>query len=92
MKHTKIDIICDIDKCGNYLLKQGEQPIQVIFTTNQTDGYPAKENYFSSYKLDLCDECRSHLLNGHYIMAHGAQGHNTYYFKEPRKRKHYEAK
>lgn len=85
MKHTKIDITCDIEKCGNYLLKQTETKIQVIFTTNQTDGYPSQPYLNDTNRLDMCDQCMDHVLKGNYIFAHGAQGFNTYYFKEPRK-------
>ena len=70
---------CDIDNCNNDVDTIG-MSVQVIFTTDQTEGRPTI-NHFSTDKLDLCNDCKGRLLNGNYIFAHGAQGCNTYYFK-----------
>ena len=71
--------ICDV--C-NHEFKTGfiEDNIQVIFHTKQTEGYPVKP-YLSTCKIDICEECKIHLLKGNYLHANGAQGCNTYSFQ-----------
>lgn len=54
--------------------------ISVVFTTNQTDGYPSKP-YLSTERIDLCTECKGKVFEGKQLFAYGAQGYNTYYFK-----------
>jgi len=76
---------CDIKGCkgivGNHKEHPGVQvPMQVIFTTEQNEGRSTKP-YFETIKLDLCDKCFSNTLNGNYIFASGAMGHNEYYFR-----------
>lgn len=55
--------------------------ISVVFTTNQTDGYPS-EPYLSTERIDFCDECKKKIFEGKQLFAYGCQGYNTYYFKE----------
>lgn len=77
---SKIELVnCDI--CGNGC---GEmtQKTQVIFTTEQTEGRSCNP-YLQLVDIDLCDECKEHLLKGNYIFAEGAQGYNKYYFNAP---------
>ncbi|MFA6974014.1 MAG: hypothetical protein WC238_04745 [Parcubacteria group bacterium] len=67
---------CDIHGCTNEAhLKQ--IPIQVIFTTEQTEGCNV-EPYLSTVTMDICEEHMKYLLTGHYIFANGAQGFNEY--------------
>lgn len=84
MKHEKIEYTCDIDKCGQFCLP-GKDQLQVIFTTEQNEGRPRDRYLHSFYTLDLCDDCKKHLLKGNYVCAYGAQGYNTYYFENPKK-------
>lgn len=75
--------ICDIKDCGKDALEVGGTVacnLQVIFTTDQTEGRSCKP-YFSMYCLDLCPEHTENLFRGNYIHAYGAQGNNTFYFK-----------
>lgn len=71
-------INCDI--CGK-LSNQISSKIQVIFETEQNEGR-ASSPYLQMVDIDLCSDCRTVLLNGNYIFATGAMGHNKYYFKE----------
>ena len=68
---------CDI--CGKEKTIDTKQ-IQVIFTTNQTDGYPV-DPYFSTEKIDICADCQALRLKGNHIYGSGAQGYNRYEFK-----------
>ena len=54
--------------------------LQVIFTTEQTEGRSTKP-YLSMQKVDLCDKCKAFILEGHYVFGSGAQGHNDYHIK-----------
>ena len=56
--------------------------IQVLFTTEQTEGRGITPYNLSDEKLDLCESCRSHVLKGNYIFAEGAMGYNKYYFRK----------
>jgi hypothetical protein len=55
--------------------------IQVIFTTDQTEGRSISP-YLSREKVEICQDCMNKILQGNYLFAHGAQGYNTYYFKQ----------
>jgi len=76
---------CDIRDCGE-TTDISEVHLDVIFTTEQTEGRTVP-NHICKERLDLCPKCHAKVLQGNYIFAHGAQGHNTYYFphKEARK-------
>ncbi len=76
----KTIITCDIEKCNNDFLVETKD-IQVIFTTDQTEGRSCTP-YLSNEKVDICVDCLIKVLEGNYIWANGAQGHNTYYFKK----------
>lgn len=80
MKEIIENIYCDI--CHEKATEH--KNIQIIFNTNQTDGYPCKPYIDDSHNwpLDLCDKCLKKILDGKYVFATGAQGYNTYYFKE----------
>ena len=72
---------CDIDGCNNPA-KHKEFGLQVIFTTDQTEGRSC-DPYLSHVVIDLCHGCMTNILKyGKYIFAHGAMGHNTYYFRK----------
>lgn len=74
---------CDI--CGKpCTLDDHIDDLQVIFTTEQTEGRSV-EPHLCSVDLYVCDACKEHLLEGNYLFASGAQGHNTYHF--PKKKK-----
>ena len=55
--------------------------IQVIFETEQTEGRTTKP-YLSEEKIDICQKCLDKVLDGNYLHATGAMGHNNYYFKK----------
>ena len=57
-----------------------EETIQVIFTTEQTEGRGC-EPYLSGHKLDICKVCKRSILKGNCLWGSGAQGYNKYYFK-----------
>ena len=61
---------------------QFDRSISVVFTTNQTDGYPTKP-YLSQEVVTICDDCLGHVFNGQQLFGEGAQGRNTYSFKTP---------
>lgn len=73
---------CDI--CKNEYEKDKiriETRIQIIFTTEQTEGRGVSP-YLTDKKIDICDVCFERILNGQAVFANGAQGCNTYYFRE----------
>lgn len=72
---------CDITKCKKQLEKNTCYDMQIIFVTEQTEGYPSKP-YFDRDTLALCPECLERASKGNYIFGAGAQGHNDYYFKD----------
>jgi hypothetical protein len=79
MSRTEI-IKCDIKDCKN-TTKVKALRIHVIFTTDQTEGR-SKSPYLSLEEFDICENCYNKILSGKMIFAFGAQGYNTYYFKE----------
>jgi len=81
MKDTKITYTCDVCKeVINDYCTTTRRYLDVIFITEQTEGRCVKP-YIDKIALDVCEKCMEHLLTGNYIYAHGAQGHNEYYFK-----------
>jgi hypothetical protein len=70
------EYICDIKNCQNKA-EHKQKPIQVIFTTEQTEGRSI-EPHLSYEKIDICDKCLHTILKGNYIYASGAMGHNDY--------------
>ena len=78
MRTTYTVVKCDV--CSKD--KASETSISVVFTTEQCEGRPTKP-YLQNVEIDLCDDCLGRvLLQGEHLFAHGAQGHNSYYFKE----------
>lgn len=69
---------CDVCKALNPRLAQ---QIQVIFTTDQTEGRSVVP-YLSLQTIDICEDCMSYVLSGRYLFAHGAMGFNTYRKRE----------
>jgi hypothetical protein len=67
---------CDVCKTE---CKVQNQQLQVIFTTEQTEGRSIKP-YLCMSKLDICNDCLDKVISGKAIFAHGAQGYNTFYF------------
>jgi hypothetical protein len=76
MKTTVVK--CDVCETENDV---NEIDIQVLFTTEQTEGRGIKPYNLCNEKLDLCETCRLHILKGNYIYAEGAQGYNKYFFR-----------
>lgn len=80
MSKTTITKVC-CDVCKQDLLESNARtPIQVLFTTEQTEGRGCP-TYLQKCVLDLCKSCIDNVLKGNYIWASGAQGYNTYYFR-----------
>ena len=71
---------CDIKGCKSTAPQNVQKRIQVIFTTDQTEGRSVKP-YLSEADIDICAKCLDNVLEGNYIYANGAMGHNEYYFK-----------
>lgn len=68
---------CDIKNCKN-VASHKEKPMQVIFTTEQTEGRSVTP-HLSNVTIDLCDEHMNKLVEeSKYIRASGAMGHNDY--------------
>lgn len=80
MKDVQTRFYCDVDHSHHNAVHQQIQ-IQVIFTTEQTEGRSVARPYLTMETLDLCDECMRNLMMGHYLFGEGAQGHNRYHFK-----------
>lgn len=79
---TTIKVICDI--CKKEMSKihaHNQHTLTVIFTTEQTEGQPVKP-YLSAQKIDTCNHCEEIILSGKMVFAYGAQGHNTFFFKD----------
>lgn len=77
---SKTIMSCDIKDC-NSEIKVKTEKIQVIFTTEQTEGRSCTP-YLSEERFDMCEACMNKVLEGNYIFGYGAQGYNTYYFKK----------
>lgn len=69
---------CDV--CNAEMSKPNHEMIQVIFTTEQTEGRSVKP-YLCNCDFDICSKCHDIILDGNYLYAHGAMGFNNYYFK-----------
>ena len=57
------------------------QTLTVVFKTDQNDGSGCKP-YLSNENLDVCPECLEKLLDLYPIFGYGAQGYNTFKFRE----------
>lgn len=72
--------VCDI--CKAHVAKDDSDHIdvrlQVIFTTEQTEGRSTTP-YLFPVKVDVCDDCMATILQGNYVYASGAQGANKYW-------------
>ena len=69
--------VCDIKDCSNES-KYVDIKMQVIFSTEQTEGRSVKP-YFSSVQIDICEDCKGKIIEScKYIKASGAMGHNEY--------------
>ena len=70
--------ICDILTC-NESASYVSHDIQVVFTTEQTEGRTTKP-YLYMAKLDLCQDHFNDIIDKkRMIQASGAQGHNKYW-------------
>jgi hypothetical protein len=69
---------CDINGCNNEVTHHKNMSIQVIFTTEQTEGRSVNP-YLDTVVIDICEECLEKVVkNKKYIVAYGAQGYNIY--------------
>ena len=78
MRKTITQCFCDV--CNSEESVRTES-IQVIFTTEQTEG-KSTSPYLYNVKMDICKVCLSHILSGNMLFGHGAQGNNKFYFKK----------
>lgn len=69
---------CDICEKEIKEIDVVELGVPILFTTNQTDGYPC-EPYYTQEKLDFCKDCAEKATR---IVGIGAQGYNQYHFKK----------
>jgi hypothetical protein len=74
---------CDVKGCENEVHENENlnMKIQVIFLTEQTEGRPISP-HLCEIEIDICDVCLKKVLNGNYLYATGAQGHNKIFFDE----------
>ena len=56
--------------------------IPVVFLTEQNEGYPCENPYFSDETLDMCSECYQKFIESYPITAKGAQGYNKYEWRK----------
>lgn len=78
MKKIIEEVYCDI--CHKKATTH--KTLQVIFTTEQTEGRSCKPYLSFPEELDLCDDCLGKIMKGNYVFGSGAQGYNDYYFKK----------
>ena len=69
--------VCDIEECSNPPISHEAKSMDVIFTTEQTEGRGCKR-YLSRETIHICHSHMDKVLEGNYIVAYGAMGHNTY--------------
>ena len=83
-KQVKTIIACDIKGCDrtseDYDTHE-DVKISTIFHTEQTEGRSVKP-YNYEEKLDLCEYCFDKHSLGQRVHGWGAQGHNTFEFRE----------
>jgi hypothetical protein len=87
LNNNNMEIIthkCDILECQQNVNKYKKVKLQVIFTTEQTEGKSVEPYLDGNYSLDLCHEHYNKVLDGNYVHATGAQGRNQFYFKGKR--------
>lgn len=70
-----------IARNANFTGVPERKEIEVIFTTEQTEGRSTTP-YLSSERIDICNKCLRKKLEGIALYAWGAQGYNEYSFKE----------
>jgi hypothetical protein len=75
----KVTYLCDVDGCENQDTETIK--IQVLFTTDQTEGR-GMPTYLSIHDLDICEHCINKILKGNYLYGSGAQGYNKFWFKQ----------
>lgn len=78
MKEVIENVYCDI--CHKKATTH--KTLQVIFTTEQTEGRSCKPYLSFPEELDLCDDCLGEIMKGNYVFGSGTQGYNDYYFKK----------
>ena len=72
--------LCDVCQDRITDIKLLRRKIQVIFTTEQTEGYSC-EPHLCDETLDICKDCFEKVLHGNYIFGSGGMGYNKYAFK-----------
>ena len=73
---------CDICKQEINTPRLAEN-IQVTFTTEQNEGR-ATTPYLGIVKIDICDGCKTEIIQGSHVFATGAMGYNKYSFAHPK--------
>ena len=72
-------VTCDI--CGKKDNEIQLENLQIIFTTEQTEGRSC-EPYLIKEQLEICPECLGKIVNGKSILyGSGAQGYNKFWLK-----------
>ena len=71
---------CDVKGC-NLEAFHKDKTVGVVFYTEQTEGRSTTP-YLTGVKLDFCKEHYQHYIDMFQFIATGAQGNNTYTFKE----------
>lgn len=81
MKKVTTVIHCDV--CNSTKNVKEDIGIQVIFTTEQTEGRSVKPYLTPDlHKLDLCEDCLDTIIeDGKYLYGRGAMGYNKYEFR-----------
>lgn len=85
--HTTTCDICKKQECIenglNVAIMRQIHPrkVQVIFTTDQTEGRSHKP-YLTLETPDICSDCYKRILKGEALYGAGAQGYNEYWFKK----------
>jgi hypothetical protein len=77
VKMEIIKKVCDI--CES-VTKNEKEEIQVIFTTEQTEGKSC-EPYLEIVKMNVCISCKKDILKGKAVTGWGAMGYNNYRIK-----------
>jgi hypothetical protein len=79
----KIIEVCTCDVCGGNKILNYERDMQVVFTTERTEGRSCKP-YLDVVTLDICNGCLEEIYNGRQLMGAGAQGCYSYFFRKIR--------
>ena len=72
------NVIVTCDLCEAKIPAQSKKiQIQMVFTTEQTEGWPTKP-YLDFVSIYCCNDCLDKIIEDQPVLASGAQGHNRY--------------